>query len=90
MKAAILNAFSFESTSWYEPSNSVTFTSTTGKPASTPAGSVSSMPFSHRGNVLARHHAALDGVDELEALAGLGSGSILSQTWPYCRGRPTA
>ena len=47
--AAILNAFSFESTSWYEPSNSVTFTSTTGKPASTPLGSVSFTPFSPPG-----------------------------------------
>ncbi len=28
--AAILNAFSFESTSWYEPKTSETFTSTTG------------------------------------------------------------
>ena len=28
--AAILNAFSFESTSWYEPSVSVTLASTTG------------------------------------------------------------
>ena len=33
IEAAILKAFSFESTSfWYEPSNSVTLTSTTGKP----------------------------------------------------------
>ena len=47
--AAIRNAFSFESTSWYEPSNSVTFTSTTGKPASTPFGSVSFSPFSTAG-----------------------------------------
>ena len=47
--AAILNAFSFESTSWYEPSNSVTLTSTTGKPASTPFGSVSRRPFSTAG-----------------------------------------
>ncbi|CFO11737.1 Uncharacterised protein [Bordetella pertussis] len=30
IEAAILNAFSFESTSWYEPKNSVAFTSTTG------------------------------------------------------------
>ena len=30
MEPAILNAISFESTSWYEPSNSVIFTSTTG------------------------------------------------------------
>ncbi len=29
-EAAILNAFSFESTSWYEPKVSVTLTSTTG------------------------------------------------------------
>ncbi len=43
--AAILNAFSFESTSCDEPSNSVTLTSTTGKPASTPFGSVSTRPF---------------------------------------------
>ena len=30
MEPAILNAISLESTSWYEPSNSVTLTSTTG------------------------------------------------------------
>ena len=30
IEPAILNAISFESTSWYEPSNTVTFTSTTG------------------------------------------------------------
>ena len=30
IEPAILNAFSFESTSWYEPKNSVTLTSTTG------------------------------------------------------------
>jgi hypothetical protein len=30
IEPAILNAISFESTSWYEPSNSVIFTSTTG------------------------------------------------------------
>ena len=30
IEPAILNAISFESTSWYEPSNNVTFTSTTG------------------------------------------------------------
>ena len=30
IEPAILNAISFESTSWYEPSNAVTFTSTMG------------------------------------------------------------
>ena len=33
IEPAILNAISDESTSWYEPSNRVTLTSTTGKPA---------------------------------------------------------
>jgi hypothetical protein len=33
MEPAILNAISDESTSWYDPSNRVTLTSTTGKPA---------------------------------------------------------
>eukprot|EP01139_Manchomonas_bermudensis_P004031 Amastigsp_a16226_7.p2 type:complete len:109 gc:universal Amastigsp_a16226_7:580-254(-) len=49
IEAAILNAFSFESTSWYEPSNNVTFTSTTGKPAKIPAGIVSRRPLSTAG-----------------------------------------
>ncbi|MNL69889.1 hypothetical protein D3C87_1948060 [compost metagenome] len=46
---AILKAFSFESTSWYEPKNSVAFTSTTGYPASTPAFRDSRMPLSTAG-----------------------------------------
>jgi hypothetical protein len=33
IEPAILNAISDESTSWYDPSNRVTLTSTTGKPA---------------------------------------------------------
>ena len=33
IEPAILNAISDESTSWYEPSNRVTLTSTTGNPA---------------------------------------------------------
>ena len=46
IEPAILNAISEESTSWYEPSTSVTLTSTTGKPASTPESMASWMPWS--------------------------------------------
>ncbi|MCY1229437.1 hypothetical protein D9M72_418010 [compost metagenome] len=49
IEPAMRNAFSFESTSWYEPNVSVTFTSTTGKPARMPFGSVSTIPFSTAG-----------------------------------------
>ncbi len=42
--AAILNAISLESTSWYEPSNSFALISTSGYPASTPRSSESSRP----------------------------------------------
>ncbi|MNE84035.1 hypothetical protein D3C80_1809030 [compost metagenome] len=40
---------SLESTEWLLPSNTVTFTSSTGKPASTPAASAERTPFSTEG-----------------------------------------
>ena len=80
--AAILNAFSFESTSWYEPSNSVTLTSTTGKPASTPFGSVSRRPFSTAGMYSRGTVPPLIASTNSKPLPG-SCGSILSHTWPY-------
>ena len=44
--AAIWNASTLESTSWYEPSYRVAVTSTTGKPANDPADIISSVPCS--------------------------------------------
>ena len=46
IEPAILNAISEESTSWKQPSTSVTLMSTTGKPASTPDSIASWMPWS--------------------------------------------
>ena len=46
---AILNDISFESTAWYEPSVSVTFTLVTGKPATGPDSIPSRTPFSTAG-----------------------------------------
>ena len=46
MDPAILKAISDESTSWNEPSNSVTLMSTIGNPAKMPVAIVSRMPWS--------------------------------------------
>ena len=69
IEPAILNAISLESTSWYEPSVSATFTSTIGKPAITPLPSCSLMPLSTAGMYSRGIDAADDLVDELVALA---------------------
>jgi hypothetical protein len=80
--AAIRNAFSFESTSWYEPSNSVTFTSTTGKPASTPFGSVSTRPLLTAGmNSRGTVPPLIASTNSKPLPASFGSSLI--QTWPY-------
>ena len=70
MDAAMRKAFSFESTSWYEPKKSVAFTSTT---AARQHAGVERFADAlvHGWDELARHHAALDRVDELVALARL-------------------
>ena len=76
------NAFSFESTSWYDPSNSVTFTSTIGKPASTPAGSVSFSPFSTAGMYSRGTEPPLTASMNSKPFPA-SFGSSLSQTCPY-------
>ncbi|MNJ46620.1 hypothetical protein D3C77_417550 [compost metagenome] len=45
IEAATLKAISLESTSWYEPSNTVAFKPISGYPATTPFCICSSMPF---------------------------------------------
>ena len=69
IEAAILNAISDESTSWYSPSKSVTLKSTTGEPVRMPRGIASRMPFSTAGMYCRGIDAADDLVDELEAAA---------------------
>ena len=49
IEPAILNAISEESTSWYEPSYNVTFTSTTLYPASIPDSIAPCIPWSTAG-----------------------------------------
>ena len=71
IEPAILKANSLESTSWYEPSKTVTLTSTTGKPAMTPFSSASLTPLSTAGMYSRGHDAADDAVDELVTVASL-------------------
>src|SRR5206468_3622656 len=83
IEPAILNAISFESTSWYEPSNSVTFTSTTGYPAMTPVSTASLMPLSTAGTY---SRGTLPPTTPLMNSYPLpcSLGSNFSHTCPYC------
>ena len=79
---AILNAISDESTSWYDPSYRVTFTSTKGYPAITPDSRASLHPFSTAGIYSLGITPPVILLTNSNSLPGFGSSIIL--TCPYC------
>ena len=81
-EAAILNAISEESTSWYDPSWSVALTSTIGYPAKTPPARASCKPLSVTGMYSLGTTPPTTASTNSYPLPGFGS--KLTQTCPYC------
>ncbi len=82
-EAAILNANSEESTSWYDPSYNVTLISTIGYPATTPVSIASCNPFSTAGiNSLGMVPPLISSANTNPPPLSIGSTFIF--TWPYC------
>ncbi len=82
-EAAIWNAISDESTSWYDPSTRITFTSVTGYPASTPLFADAKTPFLTAG-INSRGMAPLLILStNVIPAPGVSCGSISKTTCPY-------